>query len=74
LDLNINLSSSYFIGDKITDIEAGYRAGCNTILVLTGMGLKTHRSIRNGHSTIEPNTIQATLFDALAWILNQENL
>jgi D-glycero-D-manno-heptose 1,7-bisphosphate phosphatase len=35
---NIDLSTSYFIGDKISDMEAGKAAGCHPILVLTGHG------------------------------------
>jgi D-glycero-D-manno-heptose 1,7-bisphosphate phosphatase len=37
-DFDIDLSRSYFIGDKIADIECGSRAGARTILVLTGYG------------------------------------
>lgn len=32
-DLNLSLSESYMVGDGLTDIEAGYRAGCRTIFV-----------------------------------------
>lgn len=35
---DIDLSSSYMVGDKISDIEAGKKAGCCPILVLTGHG------------------------------------
>ena len=35
---DIDLSRSYFIGDKSADIECGQRAGARTILVLTGYG------------------------------------
>lgn len=31
--LNISLKNSYMIGDSITDVEAGKRAGCKTILI-----------------------------------------
>ncbi|QER41784.1 HAD family hydrolase [Thermodesulfobacterium sp. TA1] len=34
----IDLTKSYFIGDKIVDIETGKRLGLKTILVLTGYG------------------------------------
>lgn len=37
-DLNLDVSMSYFIGDKTSDIEAGKRAGAKTILVETGFG------------------------------------
>ncbi len=32
-ELNIDLSNSYMIGDSLTDIEAGKKAGCKTILL-----------------------------------------
>jgi len=38
LDLDIDLSASYMIGDKLADVEAGINAGCTPIMVLTGYG------------------------------------
>jgi len=32
-ELNIDLSNSWMVGDGLTDIEAGKRAGCKTILI-----------------------------------------
>ncbi|HEX4425519.1 MAG TPA: HAD family hydrolase, partial [Terriglobales bacterium] len=32
-DLNLSLNASYMVGDGLTDIEAGSRAGCRTIFV-----------------------------------------
>jgi D-glycero-D-manno-heptose 1,7-bisphosphate phosphatase len=37
-DHQIAVEKSWFIGDKDTDILCGRRAGCKTILVLTGYG------------------------------------
>jgi D-glycero-D-manno-heptose 1,7-bisphosphate phosphatase len=37
-DFAIDLPRSYFVGDKVADIECGHRAGTRTILVLTGYG------------------------------------
>jgi D-glycero-D-manno-heptose 1,7-bisphosphate phosphatase len=37
-EYQIDLSRSYFIGDKCADVECGRRAGARTILVLTGYG------------------------------------
>ena len=39
-DLGIDLSSSYMIGDKLADVEAGKRVACTNILVETGYGEK----------------------------------
>ena len=35
-DLNVDLTNSFMIGDKISDIEAGKKAGCKTILLNSG--------------------------------------
>ena len=40
LDLEIDLSNSWMIGDKPIDVECGRNAGCRTILVKTGYGSK----------------------------------
>jgi len=37
-DLDIDLSRSWFVGDRSVDIECGQRAGTRTILVQTGYG------------------------------------
>jgi histidinol-phosphate phosphatase family protein len=37
-DFSVDLSESFFIGDKAADIECGRQAGTRTILVLTGYG------------------------------------
>ena len=42
-DHDIDLEKSFMVGDKLADIEAGKRAGCKSILVLTGYGEATAR-------------------------------
>ncbi len=37
-ELGIDLPSSWIVGDKIVDLEAGIAAGCRSILVRTGYG------------------------------------
>ncbi len=37
-EYDIDLQKSFMIGDKLADIEAGQRAGCQVLLVLTGYG------------------------------------
>src|SRR5688500_3115772 len=43
-DLSLDLSRSWMIGDRVGDIEAGRRAGCRTILLRTGEGMKADAS------------------------------
>jgi D-glycero-D-manno-heptose 1,7-bisphosphate phosphatase len=37
-DLSLELHESFLVGDKLSDLEAGASAGCQTILVRTGYG------------------------------------
>jgi len=39
-DHDVNLTESWMIGDKDIDIQCGQKAGCRTILVQTGYGVK----------------------------------
>jgi D,D-heptose 1,7-bisphosphate phosphatase len=41
---NINFKSSFLVGDKWSDIEAGRAVGCKTILVKTGHGLQEYEN------------------------------
>ena len=61
-DLNLDLKQSFLVGDKISDIEAGYRAGCKTILVLTGYG--NNELKKNANVNIKPNHISKDLYTA----------
>jgi len=63
-ELNIDLKQSYMVGDKSSDIEAGRRAGCKTIMVKTGYGEKELRS-----NQIECDYVTDDLYDAVEHIL-----
>jgi len=45
---NLDLARSVMIGDSISDLEAGRRAGCRTILVRSGYGRETEAAITAG--------------------------
>jgi D-glycero-D-manno-heptose 1,7-bisphosphate phosphatase len=66
-DFNIDLASSFVVGDKLSDLEAGRRSGCRTILVLTGHGRKSLDELKNGGGPT-PDQVCETLGDAVAWI------
>lgn len=37
-ELPIDMSKTYFIGDKYSDMQTGFNAGCKTVMVKTGYG------------------------------------
>lgn len=47
-DLSLDLSASFMVGDKISDMEAGLTAGCRAILVRTGYGADEERLLPQG--------------------------
>lgn len=60
---NINLEESWIIGDRYADIEAGHRAGCTTVGVLTGNGLR--------NTMRAPDFTFQNLAEAVDFILNE---
>lgn len=71
-DYNLQKYKKYMVGDKATDMEAGNRALCETILVKTGSGAKEEKKLKKIIQT--PNHIVNNLKDAVNLILKQENL
>lgn len=66
-ELNLDLSSSYMIGDHFSDVECGQRVGGETVLVLTGHGRET---LARKDSWIKPPSyIAADLYEAVQWVL-----
>jgi D-glycero-D-manno-heptose 1,7-bisphosphate phosphatase len=45
-EMHLELGKSCVIGDKLTDLDAGARAGCRTILVRTGYGVSHEEEAR----------------------------
>ncbi len=44
-DHGLDLGASFMIGDALTDLQAGWRAGCRAVLVLTGYGQRTEAAL-----------------------------
>ena len=42
----VDLNKSFMVGDKLADIEAGQRAGCQPVLVMTGYGAKVAEELK----------------------------
>ena len=45
-EFDLDLSKALFVGDSITDVKAGFAAGVQPVLVLTGLGAEQMRSHR----------------------------
>jgi D-glycero-D-manno-heptose 1,7-bisphosphate phosphatase len=69
-EFNIDLKSSYMIGDKATDVEAGHNAGTKSILLKTGYG----KDVLNGKYQFLPSAdyVANDINDAIDWILKVE--
>jgi D-glycero-D-manno-heptose 1,7-bisphosphate phosphatase len=60
-DLGIDLSRSYFVGDRAGDVECGRNAGVRTVLVQTGYGGR--------YPDCSPDFRAGSLGEAADWIL-----
>jgi D-glycero-D-manno-heptose 1,7-bisphosphate phosphatase len=63
-DFGIDFSQSFVIGDHLTDIEAGRRVGCQTILLASAEPVRDQNEI-----TTRPDCIASNLYQAVKWIL-----
>jgi D-glycero-D-manno-heptose 1,7-bisphosphate phosphatase len=64
---SIDTHLSFMVGDKVSDLEAGRRVGCQTVLVLTGHGEKAREAFKD--SDFQPDYVATDLSDAVEWIL-----
>ncbi|MEW5693417.1 MAG: HAD-IIIA family hydrolase, partial [Candidatus Hydrogenedentota bacterium] len=67
-EYGINVSRSYVIGDRLSDIETAKNAGCKSILVLTGNGTETLKEIDSFNK--KPDFIVKDLLEASRLILD----
>jgi D-glycero-D-manno-heptose 1,7-bisphosphate phosphatase len=62
---DLDLRQSFMIGDRLTDIAAGQRAGCGTILVQTGQHLAAPiQTVDNLENTLPPDYVEPHLYAA----------
>ena len=70
-DLDIELSRSFTIGDRLKDVEAGKAAGTRTVLVRTGYGADDEKLQSTG---VTPHAIADNLAGAAAWVISEAQL
>ena len=77
-DLDIDLTKSYMIGDKLSDVEFAHKVGSKGILVLTGYGRGEYEAICEDEKVggkapkIKPDHVAEDLYDAVKWILEND--
>ena len=67
-ELDLDLSRSYFVGDRYLDILTAANAGVKGILVLTGYGRGEYDYVRHTQA-VQPVHVAPDLLEAVAWIL-----
>jgi D-glycero-D-manno-heptose 1,7-bisphosphate phosphatase len=69
---NLNLAASFMVGDRMTDIVAGARAGCRAVLVRTGKhAAPPIVAAEPVDASVQPDQECADLDQAASWILEQ---
>ena len=68
---DIDLDSSYMLGDRRSDIGAGKNSGCTSILVKTGYGSASIKEMDSW--PWKPDYIADDLMDAVVWIKSRED-
>ena len=65
-DFNIDLSKSFLIGDRLSDIQAGYKAGLrNLVHVLTGHGQDEREKVIENYCKLK-NSLNLCLINDLS--------
>jgi D-glycero-D-manno-heptose 1,7-bisphosphate phosphatase len=71
-DLWLDLTASFMVGDRLTDVAAGVRAGCRTALVETGRhAAPPIETVEPVDPAVRPDAVCADLSAAVDWILRK---
>ena len=65
-DLDIDVSKSFVVGDKWSDIGLAQNVGARGVLVRTGYGRSQEQQPVDG---VVPEAVVETLMDAVGWII-----
>jgi D-glycero-D-manno-heptose 1,7-bisphosphate phosphatase len=66
---DVDVRASYMVGDRLSDVAAGFAAGCRTILVESGRHLENPIESPDGNVEVKPDHRCESLFAAARWIL-----
>lgn len=65
---NVDLSRSFFIGDQLSDVECGNRAGVKTIIITNKISKKEINDLKSPEKT--PNFVAHDFLNACEFIIN----
>ena len=65
---SLDLCRSFMVGDKASDMEAGRRAGCQTVFVLTGYGAQQRQEVTRAGLA---DFVARNLLEGVKWVLAQ---
>lgn len=68
-DFDIDLSRSYMVGDKISDVEFGQKLGLKSVMVMTGYGIGEYEHQHQDWKTA-PDFMADDLLGAVKWIID----
>ena len=68
-ELDIDLTRSFVVGDKTTDVQAGKAVGATSILVLTGYGRSSFAEIKN--ERISADYVAPSIVEAVEYIIGR---
>jgi len=71
LDYDIDISSSWMLGDHPSDIEFGINGGCNTVYLTTGHGEKHLQELKE--KGINPTLRSSSFLEAIKLIASNRN-
>ncbi len=69
-EMHLDLARSYAVGDRLIDLECGFRVGAKGVLVLTGYG-KEEMKLLQANGDRKPSFIAQDLYQAIQWIIEQ---
>jgi D-glycero-D-manno-heptose 1,7-bisphosphate phosphatase len=64
----LHLPSSFLVGDRMSDVAAGHRAGCRSVLVTCGRHGDPPIQSPDGAYTGTPDAVCGDLREAVAWV------
>jgi D,D-heptose 1,7-bisphosphate phosphatase len=74
-EMGLDLRGSVMIGDTLSDVEAGHRAGTRSVLVKTGHGARIAAELSDSRDTLNPlaypDWIASDILQAVNWSLEK---